>query len=124
MTAKLRSSIATHEGKIRRQSDEPGYQGSDFVVGRFLDPSDLDLRALSEPESRWIVVARDAVERDVDCVPQSPSRGILVKERVWRVGRQLTLLRQCSLSACVVNLRRTFTGTGTPPSIATAIKFS
>jgi hypothetical protein len=74
------------------------------LVGRFLDPSDLDLRAPSEPDSRWIIVRRNAIERGVDSVPQSPGGGILVEERVWRVGRQLTLLRQCSLSACIVNL--------------------
>ena len=34
------------------------------------------------PGLRWIVVSRDAVERGVDSGPQSPQRGILVKERV------------------------------------------
>jgi hypothetical protein len=47
----------------------------------------------SEPGLRWIIVSRDAVERGVDSGPQSPQRGILVKERMrlggaW-AGRQL-----------------------------------
>jgi hypothetical protein len=36
------------------------------LFGRFPDPFDLDFRRLSEPDSRWIVVGRDAVERGVD----------------------------------------------------------
>jgi hypothetical protein len=39
----------------------------------------------SEPGLRWIIVSRDAVERGVDSGPQSPQRGILVKERM-RLG--------------------------------------
>ena len=55
------------------------------LVGRFLDPSDLDFRALGEPDSRWIVVGRGAVS-EASIAGLSRLAAILVKERAWRVA--------------------------------------
>jgi hypothetical protein len=55
-------------------------------VAAWLADFSIRLIWISELCSRWIIVSRDVVERGIDSGPQWPSRGILVKERVWRVA--------------------------------------